>query len=84
MAGDFEVVVTASAEGYESATHVFDLTVEAAEEEEPDPAPGPDTDPEPEQPEEEGGCGSFIGGIAAFAAAVPVIAAVAYIRRKRS
>ncbi len=92
MAGEFEVVVTASAEGYESATHVFDLTVEAVEEPDPgpdvDPDPGPDVDPDPEpEPDtdtEEGGCGSFIGGVTAFAAAIPVIAAVAYIRRKRS
>lgn len=71
-AGTYEVIITAEAEGYQSASHTFTLVVEAADE------------PEPNPPEEQsGGCGSVIGGAISLAVAVPAIAAAMYVFRKK-
>ena len=81
-AGTYEVIITAEAEGYQSASHTFTLVVEAADE--PEPNPPVDGGGEENPPEEQsGGCGSVIGGAISLAVAVPVIAAAMYVFRKK-
>lgn len=81
-AGTYEVIITAEAEGYQSASHTFTLVVEAADE--PEPNPPVDGGGEENPPEEQsGGCGSVIGGAISFAVAVPAIAAAMYVFRKK-
>lgn len=81
-AGTYEVIITAEAEGYQSASHTFTLVVEAADE--PEPNPPVDGGGEENPPEEQsGGCGSVIGGAISLAVAVPAIAAAMYVFRKK-
>lgn len=81
-AGTYEVIITAEAEGYQSASHTFTLVVEAADE--PEPNPPVDGGGEENPPEEQsGGCGSVIGGAISLAVAVPAFAAAMYVFRKK-
>ena len=81
-AGTYEVIITAEAEGYQSASHTFTLVVEAADEPEPNPPVGGGGEENPPE-EQSGGCGSVIGGAISLAVAVPAIAAAMYVFRKK-
>ena len=81
-AGTYEVIITAEAEGYQSASHTFTLVVEAADEpDQPDQPTTPGGDEGGDT--SEGGCGSVIGGAISLAVAVPAIAAAMYVFRKK-
>ena len=81
-AGTYEVIITAEAEGYQSASHTFTLVVEVADEPEPNPPVGGGGEENPPE-EQSGGCGSVIGGAISLAVAVPAIAAAMYVFRKK-
>ena len=84
-AGEYEIVVTASADGYQSASHTFTLEVAAAETDDGDNNQGGGQVTPPDDTTTESGCGSVVSGIVSLAIALPAIAAaIFFFRKKRS